>query len=74
MGMNITPELKQQFTILTYLDEDNLIGEFIITMFEQFEGLHPNPEDMHPVICSMFKYWTDPIRYRELFPIRSEPL
>ena len=71
MGMKITPELMQQFEILAILDEDNLIGEFIIAMFEQSEDLHPDPEDMHPVVNMMFKYWTDPIKYRELFPIHE---
>lgn len=74
MGMRITPELKQQFAILAILDEDNLIGEFFIAMFEQYEDLHPNPEDMHPVVAAMFNYWTDPIKYRELFPIQEESL
>lgn len=69
MGMNITPELKLQFAILAILDEDRLIGEFLIAMFEQSEDLHPDPEYMHPVVSTMFKYWTDPIKYRELFPI-----
>lgn len=72
--MNITPELRQQLAILAIEGEDHLIGEFIIAMIEQSEDLHPDPEDMHPVVMSMFKYWTDPIKYRELFPIRSEPL
>lgn len=72
--MNITPKLEQQFAILAILEEYNLIGEFIIAMIEQSEHSHPDPEDMHPVVCAMFKYWTDPIRYQELFPTRSEPL
>lgn len=74
MGMHITPELKQQFAILAILDEDSLIGEFLIAMFEQEADLHPDPEDMHPVVMTMFKYWTDPVKYRELFPIREECL
>lgn len=74
MGMRITPELKQQFAILAILDEDNLIGEFLIAMFEQEADLHPDPEDMHQVVSSMFKYWTDPVKYRELFPIQEETL
>lgn len=65
--MNITPELKQQFAILAILDEDSLIGEFIIAMFEYSEGLRPDPEDMHPVVASMFRYWITPIKYSELF-------
>ena len=68
MGMNITPELKQQFAILSILDDEDLIGEFIITMIEHSEGLFPDHEDMHPVVASMFRYWIDPNRYRELFP------
>jgi hypothetical protein len=68
MGMNITPELKQQFALLAILDEDRLIGEFIIAMIEYSEDLHPDPEDMHPVVSSMFRYWTDTNRMRYVFP------
>lgn len=68
MGMNITPELKQQFAILAMMDEECRIGEFIVAMIEYTEDLHPDPEDMHPVVASMFRYWTDPIRMRYVFP------
>ena len=74
MEMHITPELKQQLAILAILDEDNLIGEFFIAMFEYSEGLSPDPEDMHPVVMKMFRYWIDPIKYQELFPNRSKTL
>lgn len=68
MEMHITPELRQQFAILATLDEDHLIGEFLIAIIEQSEDLHPDPEDMHPIVSIMFKYWTDPVKYQELFP------
>lgn len=67
MGLNITPELKQQFAILAMLCEEGQIGEFLVAMFEYSEDLHPDPEDMHPVVASMFRYWTDPVKYQELF-------
>lgn len=70
MELTITFELKQQFEILAQLDEECRIGEFLIAMFEYSEGLRPDPEDMHPVVASMFRYWITPIKYAELFHAR----
>lgn len=65
--MQIVEEMRIQIKILADLYPE-YIGELIIALLEFKEGLHPDPDELHPAVRDLYQYWIRPDNYQRIFP------
>ena len=52
----ITPELKIQLELLSYID-DSYVSDLIMALIETINGIHQDPDEMPIPVRSCFLYW-----------------
>lgn len=65
--MQIVEEMRIQIKILANLYPE-YIGELLIALLEFNEGLHPDPDNLHPAVRDLYQYWIRPDNYQRIFP------
>lgn len=69
----INEELALQLNLLSYIDTE-YVSDVILALFEGFNGIKQDPEDMPQPVKMVFNYWNSKDKLTQIMRVNDDKL